>query len=115
MCWDCYGTEPDLYRERNVYREEDEFETPYKKKGKSKEKKRFKGCPQRDGGAHIYVWIEYHGKRLRWTRDGNKWVDTIWWDQICAGCSHRKTRRYAWWGDKPENVYETRKVKHDWF
>lgn len=114
-CWDFYQF-PD-HRERNVYREEDEYEAPHKKKGKSKKPKRFKGCPQRNGSAHIYVWIEYHGKKMRWTRNGTKWVDEIWWDQTCVGCSHKKNRRYAFYSlySKPENVYEVRKVEHDWF
>lgn len=117
MCWDCNGEGIDPYKERNVYREEDEYETPHKKKGKSKKSNRYKGCPERNGSAHIYVWIEYHGKRLIWNRDGCKWRDSLWWDLICVGCSHRKNRRCGFYSlnAKPLNVYEVRKVDHDWF
>jgi hypothetical protein len=117
MCWDCWDDRPDPYKERNVYRPEDEDEMPHKKKGKSGSKKRFKGCPERNGSAHIYVWIEYHGKKLRWTKNGTKWVDTTWWDHVCVGCLHRRTRRYGYFNldPAPVDIYEVRKVDHDWF
>lgn len=89
----------------------DEEATPHKKAGKSKTKKRFKGCPQRDHKNHIYVWVEYHGRRANtyYDREVNGFVTNgfravIWWKKICVGCGHMTNAKY--FGGPPSDVYQ---------
>lgn len=118
MCKGCFGWDsfPD-HRERNVYREEDEYETPHKKSKKDKPKKRFKGCPSRDGKAHIFVWVKYIGKRETYGKflgRGLGWgprelVDAVWYKRVCVGCGHvnNSVGPYGW-GSIPSEIYEVR-------
>ena len=100
------------YRDRKGYHPEDE--EPVRTKGhKKKPSKRYKGCPEREGSAHLYVWIEMHGKRQAWKLgDGDGWqeVETVWWEERCVGCAKRRRRVTSWWGNRPapSDIYEVR-------
>lgn len=101
-------------------------EMPHKKRGRGKTKKHYKGCPERDGKAHVYVWVEYFGKE--WGYGRNEYGDLIqkkrdvhWFDKVCIGCGHKNNRIYDWGYDfntrqghartKPE-PYEVRHVEY---
>lgn len=64
--------------------DEDDFvDTIRYRKKAVKKNKRAKGCPENNGGPHVYVWIPF---------------DT-WWSggayeiKVCCGCEHRAPRR----------------------
>lgn len=97
-------------------------EMPHKKRGRDKTKKRYKGCPERDGRAHVYVWIEYFGKEWRMVEGGHlKSHEVHWYDRICVGCGHKNNRIYDWgWyyhrrSVPPEKVYEVRHVEEGYW
>lgn len=108
MCRYCW---PDVFpdhRERNVYREEDEYETPYRKKGKSKKSvKKMPGCSGNDGGSHIYVWVIQHYPKTRWVkgdtvneRGYRNWVpvrDGCYenYRRVCVGCGQRQPGKWG--------------------
>lgn len=123
MCRYCWPDAGPDHRERNVYREDDEFDAPHKKRGKgNKSSPNQKGCPASGGKAHVYVWIEFQGIRRavvwkgegkdRYAVNGNR--PTTWWERRCIGCDHRNNRKFSW-GSPPQNIYEVRKVNHDWW
>lgn len=102
-------------------------ELPHKgKRGKAKRGKRYKGCPERDGGAHVYVWIEYFGKEWGWASDGRrnlvqKKKDVHWFEKVCIGCGHKNDCIYDWgweWLSRKQKartqpeVYEVRHVEY---
>lgn len=102
-------------RDHKGYHPEDE--EPVRTKGhKKKPSKRYKGCPEREGSAHLYVWIEMHGKHQEWKMgDGNGWqtVDIVWWEERCVGCAKR--RRIVWpeSHSAPSDIYEVQ--TDQWF
>jgi hypothetical protein len=106
-----------IHAERNAYRVSDEEEMPHRGKG-GKKPKRFKGCPARDGKAHVYVWIEYHGKRWGWSRGPygleQKMRDAVWYEQVCVGCDFVKNRHLYWFGGFGKEIYEVRIVEYGW-
>lgn len=107
-----------IHAERNAYRVSDEEEMPHRGKASNKKSKRFKGCPARDGKAHVYVWIEYHGKGWRWKRNdyGLEQVlrDIVWYEQVCIGCDFVKNRHFYFFGKFDKEVYEVRRVDYGW-
>lgn len=105
-CWDCVSIREDL-RDSKGYHVEDEFETPYRKKGKGKKK-----CKRSKNGEHDFsakrermvwsYWTEYprdeNGSYLR-DEDGKiKSVQKRGYRPknviICAKCS--KPQSYMW-------------------
>ena len=77
-------------------------ETPHRKAGKTKARKRVPGCPENDGGPHVYVWTtEGMQKGLFFEYFGFHRAE----HKICAGCrkgapyrsgaTRRPTERYV--------------------
>ena len=56
-------------------------ETPYRKSSVKKKRKKAKGCPENNGGAHVYIWIDWD---TRWP-----WSDATYEIKVCCGCLHR--------------------------
>lgn len=112
MCEVCVASN-EARKNSHGYLPGDDEETPHRKQGKSKTKKHFKGCPATNGKAHVYVWIEFRGWHRQWWAPEKPRVQSIWWQRECIGCGHVKNRRY--FNGKPPEVYEVRKVDHDWW
>lgn len=94
-------------------------ELPARGVSKKKRKPHFKGCPERGGGAHIYVWIQFNGQRRLWYQDTDRgWTPgktkpVTWYERLCVGCDHRNTKRYPWGGVLNGEIYEVRTVDYD--
>lgn len=97
---DCSYCDGRKHKDFHGYQIGDDEEVNYKKPSKVKSKKRYKGCPERNHGAHIYVWVEFFGKEYRYRRENDsliqKKADVHWYDRLCIGCGHRNNRRYDW-------------------
>lgn len=98
-------------------------EMPHRpKRGKGTPRKK-PGCPENEGNAHIYAWIEYHARYRReaFGLSGKAyWVDTTWYEQQCVGCGKVHNRRYVWWDEgkaSPDGIeiYERREARHPWY
>jgi hypothetical protein len=122
MCKQCYPEYEPISNLRG-YRPEDEEEVRYRKGSKAKAKPKTKGCPVTGGKAHVYVWIQFNGKHsaVEWRGERpdryavNVWTDTTWWERRCIGCDHLNNRKYSWGPPPTGEIYEVRKVDHNWW
>lgn len=96
MCKRCYdGYDFPDHRERNVYRLEDEYETPYQKSGKGKKFcKRAKGKTPHDWTGRLTIMVTksfYDYETERWKR-----IQVPKTYIVCARCGKGKTYISRW-------------------
>lgn len=97
-------------------------ELPARGLSKKKKKPHYKGCPERNGGAHVYVWIQYNGQSRIWAYDTarqnyvpGRTRPVTWHEKVCVGCGHVRNKRYPWGSTFAGEVYEVRTVDYDYW
>lgn len=110
MCKACKMNPRDvrIFRQRQGAVEIDDFEPDFRhvKSAKPKPRKRQRGCPGNDNGAHVYVWVPRNSVYF-W--DNDDWfIEFFGYPKrevkVCAGCGktgkYRETERYLAEGEK---------------
>lgn len=86
-CWD-FGSYPD-HRERNVYRVEDENETPYKKRGSGK-----KFCKRAKGKNAPHEYKVIHVYKMKYDYVEKVYKNMLVPQKVCKHCGKPEWRFY---------------------